>query len=313
MSNNLESLLKEFLRKNRIVSKGKLSVVLHVTRIARNKGLPLKTSELRTSGRGQVQGLSRSSIQSVLSDYGIHRVLAHEGGRTSRGSLGLMENYVAFLNKLDESGLAELETIERWWANRVTEFFASQPFVLRYDVSKSIGAMIRDLLAQARHRQEENPGTTYVGSMLQHLVGAKLELVLKDRGIPLTHHGTSVADAPTAREGDFVINKVAIHVTTAPTQALMQKCKRNLDSGFRPIVVTLHNMLPAAESNAIIEEIEGRVDILAADQFLATNLHELSGFQDAERLTTVDELIEYYNSIIASYETDPSLRISIGK
>lgn len=173
--------------------------------------------------------------------------------------------------------------------------------------------MVRDLLDQARHRQEENLGTTYVGAMLQHLVGAKLDLVLKGRGVLVAHYGASVADAPKAREGDFVIDKVAIHVTTAPGQALMQKCKQNLDSGYRPIIVTLHNMTPAAESNAALEGIEGRLDILAADQFLAANLHELSGFQDSERLSTVDDLVERYNDIVNTCETDPSLRINIGK
>lgn len=313
MDKNLEILLEEFAKEHRVASKGKLGVVLHVTRMALNKGLPLKPRELRTTGRGQVQGLSRSSIQSILADYGINRVLAHEGGRTSRGSLGLMEEYVRFLNELNQAGLADLEETERWWIGRVMDFFAFQPFVLRYDVGKSIGAMVRDLLDQAKKRQEENPGTTYVGTMLQHLVGAKLELVLKDRGISVTHHGASVADAPRAREGDFVIDKVAIHVTTAPTQALMQKCKENLDSGYRPIIVTVHNMLPAAESNAALEGIEGRVDIVATDQFLVTNLHELSGFQDSERRTTIDDLIKRYNSIINTHETDPSLRINIGK
>ena len=307
------SLLKKFAKEHAVTSKGKLSVVLYVTRTAQHKGLPLKLAELRTPGRGQVQGLSRSSIQSILADYGIHRVLAHEGGRTSRGSLGLMENYVHFINDLNERGLADLKGIERWWVDRVGDFFASQPFVLRYDVGKSIGSMVRDLLDQARHRQEENLGTTYVGAMLQHLVGAKLDLVLKGRGVLVAHYGASVADAPKAREGDFVIDKVAIHVTTAPGQALMQKCKQNLDSGYRPIIVTLHNMTPAAESNAALEGIEGRLDILAADQFLAANLHELSGFQDSERLSTVDDLVERYNDIVNTCETDPSLRINIGK
>ena len=313
MDEDLRRLLEKFAGENRATSKGKLSVVLHATRAALNKGLPVKTSALRTPGRGQVQGLGRSSVQSILADYGIYRILAQEGGRTSRGSLGLMEKYVRFLNELHENGMANLDEIERWWAEKVTEYFASQPFVLRYDVGKSIASMIRDLQDQARQRQEENPGTMYVGAMLQHLVGAKLELVLKDRGLTIIHHGASVANGPTAREGDFVIDRVAIHVTAAPTQALMQKCKNNLDAGYRPIVVTVHNMLPTAEGNAVLEGIEGRVEILAADQFLATNLHELSGFQDSERITTIDDLVDAYNKIVQTHETDPSLRIRVGR
>ena len=37
-------------------------------------------------------------IQRILADHGITRVLAEEGGRTSRGSVGLMQKYVEFLN-----------------------------------------------------------------------------------------------------------------------------------------------------------------------------------------------------------------------
>lgn len=72
-------------------------------------------------------------------------------------------------------------------------------------------------------------------------------------------------------------------------------------------------MLPTVEGNAAIEGIEGRVDILAVDQFLVANLHELSGFQDSERLSTIDELIAEYNKIIDAHETDPSLHINVGR
>jgi len=54
--------------------------------------------------------------------------------------------------------------------------------------------------------------------MLQHLVGAKLNLLLDD---PIKHHGASVADDVSGREGDFVVEDVAIHVTTSPTEALI--------------------------------------------------------------------------------------------
>ncbi|MCB0095653.1 MAG: DUF4928 family protein, partial [Caldilineaceae bacterium] len=131
-------------------SKGKLSVVLHVTRVARDGALPLEPGDLRTPGKGQVVGLSRSSIQSILADYGIHRVLAQEGGRTSRGSLGLMEKYVGFLNSLYSQGLADMSQIEAWWVEKVRLFFASQPLVLHYDVGFSLRSMIADLLEQTR-------------------------------------------------------------------------------------------------------------------------------------------------------------------
>lgn len=43
------------------------------------------------------------------------------------------------------------------------------------------------------------------------------------------------------------------------------------------------------------------------------NIHLLSGFDEIERNTTLEQLILVYNNLIDRYETDPSLRISIGK
>ncbi|MCB0088784.1 MAG: DUF4928 family protein [Caldilineaceae bacterium] len=292
-------------------SKGKLSVVLHVTRVARDGALPLEPGDLRTPGKGQVVGLSRSSIQSILADYGIHRVLAQEGGRTSRGSLGLMEKYVGFLNSLYSQGLADMSQIEAWWVEKVRLFFASQPLVLHYDVGFSLRSMIADLLEQTRKRQEENPGATYMGSVLQHLVGAKLELVLTGKQVTVEHHGASVADIQTQRAGDFVIHRTAIHVTTAPSQMLLQKCKENLAAGYRPIIVTLQERAAVAEGNAQMEGIGHRVDILAIEQFLTANLHELSGFHDAHHEASINELITQYNKLIDEHETDPSLKIRL--
>jgi len=76
-----------------------------------------------------------------------------------------------------------------------------------------------------------------VGAMLQHLVGAKLDVVLGEGKIH--HHGFSVADHSTARQSDFQIETVAIHVTTHPSEALISKCADNLQAGLKPLIITL--------------------------------------------------------------------------
>lgn len=304
----LEDRLTEFRDANGFKGKGQLSVALHITRVAKGQGLPLNADSLRTGKSGQVQGLSKSSVQAILSDYGIVRVLAEEGGRTSRGSLGNMEDYVAFLNQLQKDGLADLEAIEHWWAARVNEFFSSKPFVLHFDPSKSLRSIVGDLLEQALERQKENPGVTYAGAMLQHLVGAKLSLILPPEKCP-KHHGATVADAPTARAGDFIIDDVAIHVTTAPTEALMRKCKANLEAGLRPIIVTTATSRAGAESLAGIQKIADRLDIIEAEQFIATNVMEWGKFAAEPQRHEVVRLIEAYNQIVEKVETDLSLKI----
>jgi hypothetical protein len=306
----ISTTLAAYQKQRKLTSKGKLAAMLFVTRLAKKNGLPMDSSALVTDNKGQVQGLGKSAVQSILKDHDVTRILAEEGGRTSRGSLGNMLDYVDFLNKLHKSGEADLDTIETWWVDRVRDYFSAQPFTLKYDPGKSMRAIIRDLLAQAFKRQKENPGTMYAGAVLQHLVGAKLALVLPPDSV--AHHGFSVADAVSARSGDFIIDEVIVHVTTAPGEALMRKCLANIESGARPIVVTTHESMPGAESLAAIQGIDGRIDFLEAEQFLATNIYEISLFKTTERRVTITKLIEQYNDIIEQCETDPSLRVTVG-
>jgi hypothetical protein len=302
--------LAAYQKAKRLTSKGKLAAILYVSRLAKKNGLPLNASILVTDGKGQVLGLGKSAVQTILKDHGVTRVLAEEAGRTSRGSLGNMQEYVAFLNELHANGIADTHRIEAWWVARVNDYFCAQPFTLKFDTSKSLRAIIRDLLAQAFKRQKENPGTMYGGAVLQHLVGAKLSLILPEGHVK--NHGFSVSDAVSARSGDFIIDEVIIHVTTAPSEALMRKCESNLHGGMRPIVVTTYESMPGAESLANIQGIGGRVDVLEAEQFIATNVYELSRFETSQRKLTIERLVEKYNEIVEQCETDPSLKVTVG-
>ncbi len=307
----LESRLESFREENRIFSKGKLSVVLVVTRHARDMGLPLDPKKLVTKEQGQVLGLGKAAVQSILADHGIKRLLAEEGGRTSRGSIGQMSAYVEFLNKLRRDGLFNFQRIENWWIDRVKGFFSSKGFTVAYDPSRSLRSVTDGLLTQAFKLQDKGQRTTYAGAMLQHLVGAKLSLVLPDQSVD--HRGYSVADASSGQTGDFMIDDVVVHVTTTPTEALLRKCGDNLQRGARPIIVTTSDGLAGAQSLAKAAGIESRVDIMEAGQFIAANLYELSLFKASERRLTVEKLVERYNKIVQECETDPGLKISFAR
>jgi hypothetical protein len=307
----LSEQLAEYRVTKKVSSKGKIAALIYASRLARSTGLPFDVDRgITTDGEGQVRGLGKGSVQAVLADYGVERVLAEEGGRTSRGSLGNIRAYLGFLNELANAGQLDLSAVEAWWVDQAKQFFSAKPFALRLEQGKSLRFVVRDLLAQAQQRQDEGGGTMFVGAMLQHLIGAKLELVLPDVGI--SHNGYSVADAPGGRAGDFEIGGSVLHVTVAPGEAVIRKCQDNLAAGLQPIIVTVHKMIAAADVFAEQKGIADTLDVLDAEQFLVANLHELGGFQVNQRRVSVEALVDKYNSIVDANETDPSLRISKG-
>ena len=252
-------------------------------------------------------GLGRGAVQTILARHGITRVLAKEGGRTSRGSINNMRAYAAFLNHLKQQDLIDFDAIERFWIAGVHQFFAGQPFKIKLDASRSIRNVVRDVIAQAEDRQKKSSGNNYAGAVMQHLIGAKLDCAL---GVgAFSHNSFSTSDAQTGREGDFFIGDVAIHVTTSPGESVIERCRENLNDNLRPILVTLQRGLLVAEGLAANASLSDRIDIFEIEQFIALNLYEIGRFAAAGRQTAVADLVQRYNEIIDEIETDPSLRI----
>ena len=306
---NLIAALREFNNDRRFSQKGPLCVALVITQYARD-GLPLDPDALLTEEGGQVLGLSRSAVQAVLKRHGIERTLAAEGGRTSRGSIGKMREYVAFLNSLVTNAVeVDIDVVEAFWIDRVHEFFSAKPFRIRLDASRSLRMLVRDMRAQAEERQRNTPGMQYVGAVLQHLVGAKLDCALGEG--KFTHNSFSTSDAQTGRNGDFFIEDVAIHVTTAPGEAVIARCRDNIDDGHRPVIVTTARGMTVAEGLADNSGLGERIDIFEVEQFIALNIYELGNFAAEGRRVAVSEVVTRYNEIIDAVETDPSLKIEI--
>lgn len=304
---NAEEKLRLFQSENNIVTKGPLSVVVQFTRMVREKEFPLDPSDFKTEKEGQVAGLGGGNLKKILRDHGITQQLSSEGGRTSRGSMGLMIKYVDFLNTRNAEEPVNFDEIEAFWAEQVREYFRNQPFVLTADASKTVGANLDELFEQARKRQKQNPGTQYLGTVLQHLVAAKLCLILPEGSFEI--HGASVADAPTARSGDFVINKTIIHCTTSVGDLLINKCKANIANGFRPVIITIFERVQTALNQIEDAGLSGRIEVWDIQQFLSSNIHEHSLFDEGKQNATLGTIIENYNQIVHEKETDPSLRI----
>ena len=299
--------LRAFQKENNIFTKGPLSLVVQFTRLVKDKGFPLNPDEFQTSGKGQVAGLGGGNLKKILKEHGINQQLSAEGGRTSRGSMGLMIKYVDFLNAWNEEEPVDFSAVEEYWAEQVREYFRNQPFTLTADTSKTIGANLDELFEQAKKRQKQNPGTQYSGTVLQHLVAAKLCLIMPEGSFEI--HGASVADGPTDRNGDFVINNTVIHCTTMPGALLIEKCKANLRSGCHPVIITIFDRVHTALSLAEDAGLAGRVEVWDIQQFLSANVYERSLFDETKRNSTLSDIVGKYNNIILEAETDPSLRI----
>lgn len=304
---DLQGTLKAFTKDRKFNRKGPLSVALVITQQARAMGLPLDPAQLLTAGGGQVLGLGKGAVQAVLNRHGVTRVLASEGGRTSRGSIGNMQEYVALLNRLAAAGAADLDAIEKFWIDRVQEYFAAKPFKIRLDASRSLRTVVGDVIAQAEERQKTTPGVHYAGAVMQHLVGAKLDCALGQG--QFEHNSFSTSDQQTGRAGDFFVGDVAIHVTTAPGEAVIERCRDNLNDSFRPILVTGQRGLTVAEGLAENAGLGDRIDVFEVEQFIALNLYELGKFAAVGRRVAVSDLVNRYNEIIDDVETDPSLKI----
>jgi hypothetical protein len=307
MNNSAENRLKQFQVEHNTVTKGPLALLVQLTRMIQGKQFPLKPDDFFTENKGQVAGLGGGNLRKILTEYGITQTLAAEGGRTSRGNMGLMIRYIEFLNDWNKAESIDFKTVETFWARQVQEYFRNQPFTFSADTSKTIAASLDELFEQVRKRQKQNPGTQYLGIMLQHLVAAKLSIILPEEKFKI--HGVSAADSPTERSGDFVINNTIIHCTTAPGEPLIQKCKANIRSGCLPVIITVYDRVKNANDLAMDAEISGRVEVWDIQQFLSTNINERGLFDAQTRTARLADIIERYNRIIDEKETDPSLKI----
>lgn len=219
-----------------------------------------------------------------------------------------MENYISLINAHRPTH-EELEKIEIWWIARIREYFSAKPYKITTDPSVSLKTAFVRLFELAEKRQRENPGTMYLGALYQHLVAAKLSIALKDQQIEA--FGFSVSDAQRNRAGDFKVGDSAIHVTTAPTEALLEKCRENIEHGLRPIVITSGEGRKIADYFSRQLGLEDSVEIIELEQFMITNIHEWSGFSSGDRKNQLHELVLRYNAVIDAHEGDPSMKIEL--
>lgn len=270
---------------------------------------PLTDAVIATPGRGQVSRLGRGTIQQILKRYGEDRLFLAEGGRTTRGALPAAQDLGARLSAVD--GLAELseeqrtrvsDVLQLWLIERVREHFNSERIAPDIQVAGTGPEVIAEVLAAARARGK-------AGAVAQHLVGAKLALRFPDQLVE--NHSFTTADVQLGRHGDFQVNDTVLHVTVAPSFGHVDKCRQNLNNGFRVVMIVPQDSEAATLQLLALRDVTSRVWVARLEQFVGQNIEELSSFAQRRFSGTIRQLLETYNARVSAVEADVSLLIQI--
>ncbi|RQO50006.1 DUF4928 domain-containing protein [Rhodococcus sp. KBW08] len=266
-------------------------------------------------GLSQVKGLSGTRIRKILALHGEMREFTKEGGRTSRATKELAGELADVISESAPSaGYGSLSFDEQtevrmalqvWFVGKVqSDHFAKERLSAVINPEFPVRAAIAALLNAARAQ-----GGNSAGAVAQHLVGAKLKLRFPKEKI--SNHSYTTADDQTARPGDFSVGDTAIHVTMAPSEALFQKCQKNLHDGFRPLVLVPENRVDAGRQIAETTGVGERVSVQAIEDYVGNNIEEVGGLSAQGIRAGLKALLETYNDRVCAVESDPALQISI--
>lgn len=291
-------------------TKGFIAVMLNVTDLASAAGYPLDPERFFTEGRGQVRNQRGSRPSQILEEWQLPFRFGTESGGTSRGSIGYCEDWVGILNQIFEAhGAVGHGHLMQFWVEKAEALFAHEPVAVRFEGKQTLRAFVRRLIEEVRKKERETTGVKALGAVLQHMVGAKLELVLGPGQV--VHHSVSQSDAQTGRAGDFAVGDYAIHVTTAPSEQLIRKCADNIRDGAKPIIVTLASKAAAADQLAQNFDLEDEIEIFEFEPFIVHNLVERALVSASKPRITVEQLVAAYNRIVDEQDPVNGVRISL--
>lgn len=272
-------------------------------------GMPITDDRLYSDGKSQVRGLSGPAIAKILEQHGETRIFTREGGRTSRGTVFLAAAIRDVLNNTQLSGSDPVDVVyissqlEAFFTKCVRiDYFDKQRITVDIDHTKPLSSVVSDILKAAAERSDKP-----TGAVLQHLVGAKLQLRFPNEKIGTDR--ANAADLHTDREGDFQVGTTAFHVTTAPMEKLISRCVENKRAGYRPVILTLDSKVQAARQMADNVGMSEQISVQSAEIFIGTNIEEMSTYDGDHIRYSLAKLIRTYNKRIHDIEVDKSLMI----
>ncbi|CAI2473186.1 Uncharacterised protein [Serratia proteamaculans] len=272
-------------------------------------GIPITDARLYSDGKSQVRGLSGSTISKILEQHGETRIFTREGGRTSRGTIFLAAAFRDVLNNTQVPGSDHIDAasvstqLEAFFTQCVRlDYFDKQRITVDLDHTKPVSAVVSDILKAAAERSDKP-----TGAVLQHLIGAKLQLRFPD--VEIGTDRANAADLHTDREGDFQVGTTAFHVTTAPMEKLISRCVENKRAGYRPVILTLESKVIAARQMADNVGMSEQISVQAAETFIGNNIEEIAIYDGDKIREGLARLIRTYNKRIDAIEIDKSLMI----
>lgn len=261
----------------------------------------------RAKGGAQIRGLSAPAVGRILERYGETRRFLGEGGRTNRGTPADVESLLRLLNAIggasrsDHERVELIDQVQSWLAAKVREYFDRQRLQIAINPRDATWKSIDAVLDAARIAGK-------AGAVAQYLVGAKLQLRFPE--LEVANEPVSAGDVQTGRLGDFEIGDTVFHVTTAPGQAVYEKCQRNIALAKRVCLLVPDRALQGARQ-ILHEAAPGRVMVESLESFVANNLEEMALFSQTALVSGLRRLLEEYNRRVEAAETDRSLLIEI--
>lgn len=183
----------------------------------------------------------------------------------------------------------------------MTEMQIVRKMVVSYDSRLTTWHNIHNLLEEARKSSEE-------GEVAHHLIGASLQMAFPDLQINKAAYNSAADNLE--KPGDFYIGDTAFHVTVAPMIGVYEKCKHNLENGYRVYLLVPERALTGARQNAELM-VPGRIAVESIESFVGQNIEELSYFIRDKLKNGFRRLLESYNQRVDKSETDKSMLIEI--
>ncbi|MFN8304735.1 MAG: DUF4928 family protein [Saprospiraceae bacterium] len=255
----------------------------------------------------QVKGASGEKTQKILARFGETRPFLSEGGRTSRGSPRGIQKLLEFLEnqKLDTFSPEQRATLfnqfQSFLVDRVKDFHNRKKIKIVFNSTMSSVQVVSAILSVAKTEKKW-------GAVAQHLVGAKLQLRFPE--FEITNEHVSSSDESTNRKGDFMVQSTIFHVTVAPGDKVIEKCRSNVNEGYRVYLLVPAERLGMIHSQ-VQDTFDGKVQLVSIENFISQNVDEIGEFGDKGITRGLVDLLQLYNQRVDAVERDKSLMIEI--